>query len=72
VYWWQSYIVWEKWPELFVPKQSWTITPTNQITNNNWIEININWAVVRNDNDIQAIADEIIRQVKLEKNFWIA
>jgi len=72
VYWWQSYIVWEKWPELFVPKQSWTITPTNQITNNNWIEININWAIVRNDNDIKAIADEIIRQVKLEKNFWIA
>ena len=72
VYWWQSYIVWEKWPELFVPKQSWTITPTNQIANNNWIEININWAIVRNDNDIKAIADEIIRQVKLEKNFWIA
>ena len=72
VYWWQSYIVWEKWPELFVPKQSWTITPTNQITNNNWIELNINWAIVRNDNDIKAIADEIIRQVKLEKNFWIA
>lgn len=72
VYWWQSYIVWEKWPELFTPKQSWTITPTNQITNNNWIEININWAVVRNDNDIQAIADEITRRIKLEKNFWIA
>lgn len=72
VYSWQSYIVWEKWPELFVPNQKWSIVPTNQITNNNWIEININWAVVRNDNDIQAIADEITRRIKLEKNFWIA
>ena len=72
VYSWQSYIVWEKWPELFVPKQSWNIVPTNQITNNNWIEINISWISVRNDNDIQAIADEITRRIKLEKNFWIA
>ena len=72
VYAWNSYIVWEKWPELFVPNQKWSIVPTNQITNNNWIEININWAVVRNDNDIQAIADEITRRIKLEKNFWIA
>lgn len=72
VYWWQSYLVWEKWPELFTPSTRWTITPTNQITNNNGIEININGAVVRNDNDIQAIADEITRRIKLEKNFWIA
>ena len=72
VYSWQSYVVWERWPELFVPNQKWSIVPTNQITNNNWIEININGAVVRNDNDIQAIADEITRRIKLEKNFWIA
>lgn len=72
VYRWSSYLVWEHWPELFVPNQQWNIIPTNQITNNNWIEININGAVVRNDNDIQAIADEITRRIKLEKNFWIA
>ena len=72
VYSWQTYLVWERWPELFTPSQRWSITPTNQITNNNGIEININGAVVRNDNDIQAIADEITRRIKLEKNFWIA
>ena len=72
VYRWQTYLVGEHWPELFTPSTRWAITPTNQITNNNWIEININWAVVRNDNDIQAIADEITRRIKLEKNFWIA
>lgn len=72
VYSWQSYIVWENWPELFVPSQRWTITPSNQITNNNWIEINMNWTVVRSESDITLIAQEIIRQIKLEKDFWIA
>ncbi len=71
VYWWQSYIVWENWPELFVPSQRWSIVPNNQITNNNWIEINISWVSVRNDSDIQNLADEIARRIKLEKNYWI-
>lgn len=71
VYSWQSYIVWENWPELFVPSQRWSIVPNNQITNNNWIEINISWVSVRNDNDINLITDEIIRKIKLEKNYWI-
>lgn len=75
--WWpvtmnQTYLVWEKWPELFVPNTSWKIIPNNEITNNNWITINISWVSVRNDNDIQELAKEMIRQVKLEKNFWIA
>lgn len=71
VFKWQSYIVWERWPELFVPNERWSIVPTNQITNNNWIEINMNWITVRNDQDIQLIADEIARRIKLEKDFWI-
>lgn len=75
--WWpvtmnQTYLVWEKWPELFVPNTSWKIIPNNEITNNNWITINISWVSVRNDNDIQELAQEMIRQIKLEKNFWIA
>lgn len=75
--WWpvtmnQTYLVGEKGPELFVPNSSWRIIPNNEITNNNWITINISWVSVRNDNDIQELAREMIRQVKLEKNFWIA
>jgi len=74
--WWDvyqntPYLVWEKGPELFVPKTNWTIIPNNQITNNNWIEINISWLTVRSESDIQAIAEEISRQIKLEKNYWI-
>ncbi len=71
VYSWNSYLVWENWPELFVPSQRWSIVPNNQITNNNWIEINISWVSVRNDSDIQNLADEIARRIKLEKNYWI-
>jgi hypothetical protein len=54
-----------------VPSQRWSIVPNNQITNNNWIEINISWVSVRNDSDIQNLADEIARRIKLEKNYWI-
>lgn len=69
---WNTYLVWEKWPELFVPNQSGKIIPNNEITNNNWITINISWVSVRNDNDITALANEMIRQIKLEKQFNIA
>ena len=72
VAWWTPYLVWENWPELFVPKNNWTIIPNNEIVNNNWITINVSWVSVRNDNDIQTITDEIIRKIKLEKTFWIA
>lgn len=65
-------LVWERWPEVFVPNNSGRIIPNSQITNNNWVEINLNWVSVRNDSDIQSITDEIIRKIKLEKNFWIA
>ena len=71
VYWWQAYVVWENGPELFIPSQRWSIVPNNQITNNNWIEINMNWITVRSDSDIQQLADEIARRIKLEKDYWI-
>lgn len=71
VYWNTPYLVWEHWPELFIPSQRWSIEPTNQITNNNWIEINISWVSVRNDSDIQNLAEEIARRIKLEKNYGI-
>ena len=72
VYWWNSYLVWEYWPEIFTPSQRWTITPNNQITNNNWIEINISWVNVRSEDDARMLAEEIVRQIKLEKDFWIS
>ena len=64
-------IVWEKWPEVFVPSSNWTIIPNNQIAGST-INVNISGVSVRNDNDITSLAQEMIRQIKLEKNFWIA
>lgn len=72
VYAWSPYIVWENGPELFIPSQRWTITPNNQITNNNWIEINISWVNVRSEDDARYLAEEIVRQIKLEKDFGIS
>lgn len=69
---WTTYLVWERWPELFVPNRSGTIVPNEQIINNdNWINITM-WSVtIRKDSDIQELAQEIVRMTKLEKNYWI-
>ena len=64
-------LVWERWPEVFVPSSNWTIIPNNQIAGST-INVNISWVSVRNENDITSLAQEMIRQIKLEKNFWIA
>ena len=69
---WTTYLVWEKWPELFVPSTSWKIVPNNQITNNdNGITINMWNVTIRRDSDIQELAQAIVRMTKLEKNYWI-
>ena len=68
---WKAIMVWERGPELFVPKSNWDIVP-NEVINNNGISINLSWITVRSDADINAITDEIIRKIKLEKTFWIA
>ena len=68
---WSPYIVGERWPELFVPNSSWTIIPNENITNNNWITINMSGVSIRKDSDIQELAQEIVRMTKLEKNYWI-
>ena len=68
---WTTYLVWEKWPELFVPNKSWTIIPNEEITKNNNVTINMSWITIREDADIEKLANEIVRMTKLEKNYWI-
>ena len=69
---WTTYLVWERWPELFVPNRSGTIVPNEQIINNdNWINITMGSVTIRKDSDIQELAQEIVRMTKLEKNYWI-
>ena len=68
---WSSYIVWERWPELFIPNTSWNIVPNEEITKNNNVTINMSWITIREDADITKLAEEIVRMTKLEKNYWI-
>lgn len=65
-------VVGEQWPEVFVPRSNWTIIPNDKIVNNNnWVTVNMSWITIREEADIWKLADEIIRQTKLEKNYWI-
>lgn len=72
--WWpvnngKTYLVWEKWPELFVPKTNGSIIP------NRWLSPNINinfWNLnVQNRSDADYLADKIkntlIRELQLSK-----
>lgn len=71
VAWWKPILVGERWPELFVPQSAWNIIPNENIVNNNGVTINMSGVSIRKDSDIQDLAQEIIRQTKLEKNYWI-
>jgi hypothetical protein len=76
-FWWpvnanKSYLVWERWPEIFTPWSSWNIT-------NTWwwqpiININMGWVVINNEADenrlIQKLKNVLVRETKLY-NLWI-
>jgi len=61
--WWPvsanwTYLVWEKWPELFTPKSWWNITPNNQL-GGWWININMWGVVVNNEADENRLVEKI-------------
>lgn len=59
---WKTYLVWEKWPELFTPNWSWNITPNNQLW---WVNIYINmwWITTNNNTDVNWIADTVAQKL---------
>lgn len=74
--WWPvssgtPYMVGEQWPELFVPKQSWNIVPNNSKSTSS-ININMASVVVREQADIEAIANALARKIELKRNFSIS
>ena len=70
---WSTYLVWERGPELFVPKTSGEIVPNEDLNRGGGdINIEINGTTVNNQSDIDSLVDTLIRRIKLEKNFWIA
>lgn len=74
--WWPvrgggTYLVGERWPELFTPRTSGAITPNNQLWWSSSISINF-WGVsVRNDSDIDMIVNKLTRELQLYK-LWIS
>lgn len=73
VYNWQSYLVWEHWPELFIPSQNWSIVKNEDLWRWQEFTINVNmwWVVVNDWQDTQQMAEEIAntitRQLELYK-----
>ena len=72
---WKTYLVGERWPEMFTPATSWSITPNNQMSWG-WTSININmWGVtVTNEADEQRLAQTIIQEITRQTqlfNLWI-
>lgn len=74
VYQWQQYLVWENWPEMFVPSTNWRIIRNEDLWWSwEWIVVNINmwWVAVSNWQDEQSlaetIANTITRQLELYK-----
>lgn len=72
---WKTYLVWERWPELFTPKWNWNIIPNNQLWWGVNITINMWWVVANNNTDVNSIADmisqKLTRQLSLYK-MWVA
>ena len=62
VYAWNSYLVWETWPELFVPSTNWRIVNNSDLSNS-WTPININidmwWVVLNNWLDEEELLDRM-------------
>lgn len=70
---WKSYLVWEMWPELFVPNQPWKIVKNSDLWQWGSINVSVNlWGVVVNSGSdeeelAQTITENIIRQLQLYK-----
>jgi len=71
----KSFVVWERWPELFTPWVSWSITPSNQMSSSPTININMWGVVVKWEADEQRLAEKIkdalINEARLF-NIWIS
>lgn len=66
---WKTYMVWERWPELFVPKMNGTIIPNGSTSPT--VNINMGWMTVNNRWDADYLVDKIkntlIRELQLSK-----
>lgn len=70
---WKTYLVWERWPELFTPSTTWSIIANKNLWTSSWTSININmwWVSVNNSADedrlVEKIKNELTRTLQLQK-----
>lgn len=69
--WWPvssswTYLVWEKWPELFTPWVNWYITPNNKLGGNNYM-INISWVFW--SDAVEEIWNALLKKLKTSTTF---
>lgn len=68
---WKTYLVWERWPELFTPASSWWITSNENLWSWTNISVNMWWVTVTNQQDADYLANKVIekitRQLQLQK-----
>ena len=68
-------LVWERWPELFVPQTSWNIVPNDELQSND-VVVNVNFGGVAINNGMDAtdlantISDVITRNLELYQK-WV-
>ena len=75
VTWWKTYLVWERWPELFTPPNSWKITANNKLWWSANISINMWGVTVNNSADENRLVEKIKRALVVEAkmfNLWIS
>lgn len=65
VYSWQSYLVWENGPEMFVPSTNWRIIKNSDLNNSNPVSVNINISDVTLNNwiDVKLLAEQIEQEI---------
>ena len=74
---WKTYLVWEMWPELFVPSTNGRIVNNSDLNKWDWwIEITVNmwgvsvWSDIEVDEMARKVSDIILRDIQLYKK-WI-
>jgi hypothetical protein len=65
----KSYLVGERWPELFVPNTPGKIVPNTSASG--WININMGGVVVQNEADEDRLIQKMTRMIQLQK-LWIS
>lgn len=72
VEWSSPYLVWERWPEIFVPNGSWKIIPNSGVWGawNLSISVSMWWVTVQNEADENELAEKITEKIRREIQYY--